>query len=798
MWLRFSSFILRQRTPILIVLGILTAFMLFNARKVKMNYEMYVVLPPEDSTFQEFERFKSQFGQESSVLVMGIEGAEILELQNFIQWQKTCSALKEIDGVDEVLALPTVALLKKNSQEKRFELQNLFQREVTSQPELDSLLNAFNNLPFYKGLIYNDSANIFLTAITLDRERLDSKDRGELMGEIMADCHSLEQKIGKEFHYSGLPHIRSNTTSQISKEIEIFIILAALITMLILFLFFRSMRATLFSMLVVLVGVAWAMGWMGLFGYKITMLTGLIPPLIIVIGIPNCIFLLNKYHQEFKTHGNQVKALSRVIQKIGNAIFLTNLTTSLGIAAFIFTKSRILVEFGIVTSISIMSVFVLSITLIPIFFSFSKPPVPRHTRHLENRWMRLVIQKMEFIVLNKRNYVYAVTIVILAVSIFGMTLIKTTGNISDDLPKDSKVYTDLLYLEKHFNGVIPFEVMIDTKKKGKALQASTLKKIDKLQKTISEYKMFSKPLSIVDGVKFSRQAFYNNNVKKYDLFNNQDKSFLAPYLSSKGQRSKMLNSFVDSNRRVTRIAVQMRDINTEEMDAMMATLKPQVDSIFNPEKYNVTLTGTSVIFLEGTKYLVKNLFTSLLLAIVVIALLMALLFNSARMVIMSLVPNLLPLVVTAGSMGYFGIPLKPSTILIFSIAFGISIDDTIHYLAKFRQELKGHHLGFKMAVLEALRETGISMIYTSVVLFFGFSVFTVSDFGGTVALGMLVSFTLFVAMNANLILLPSLLLSLDKRITTKAIEHESLFHLLDEEEEDINTEDLRLKKDGES
>lgn len=793
MWVKFSSIILRQRIPILIGLFLITLFMGYNATKVKMNYEMYSVLPREDSAFQQFEKFKRQFGQESAVLVLGIEGMGLFELKSFQSWYTLCEKLNEVDGVDEVLAIPTTASLKKNTQEKKFELIRIFDEVPKTQSELDSLMDAFYKLPFYAELVYDEKKELFLTAISLDRNRLDSKDRKELMDEIMLYCSEFEEESKAIVHYSGLPHIRSITTSQISKEIELFIALAALITALILFLFFRSIRNVMFSMLVVLTGVLWAMGWMGLFGYKITMLTALIPPLIIVIGIPNGIFLLNKYFQEYKTHGNQIKALSRVIQKIGNAIFLTNFTTSLGIAAFIFTKSRVLVEFGIITSISIMSVFLLSITLIPIIYSFNKPPRERHTKHLENRWMSIVIGKMMSIVLHKRSWVYAVTIAIVLVSFYGISLIKTTGNISDDLPHDDKVYQDLRYLESYFNGVIPFEVMIDAKKDGKAMQYSTLLKIEKLQNVLGEFDVFSKPLSIVEGIKFSRQMFYNGSPAKYGLFNNQDKSFLAPYLTNKGQNSKLLRSFVDSTRRVTRVTAHLEDISTGKMDTVMQALRPKVDSIFSPEKYNVTMTGSSVIFLEGTKYLVKNLFTSLLLAIFVIALLMAALFYSARMVLVSLIPNLIPLIVTAGAMGFIGVPLKPSTILIFSIAFGISIDDTIHYLAKFRQELKTQKISFKIAVLEALRETGISMIYTSVVLFFGFCVFTASNFGGTVALGLLVSFTLLVAMNANLILLPSLLLTLDRRFTTKALEHESLLQILDEEE-DIELDNLELDK----
>ena len=793
MWNNFSSIILRQRIPILVTISILTLVMAFFATRVKMNYEMYSVLPPGDSVLGKFEKFKRQFGQESSVLVLGLDSKKIFDLEVFSEWQELCAKLKKVDGVDEVLAVPTIAILEKNTSTKEFELVSFFPEKIRSQEDLDSLLNKFYDLPFYEGLIYDFEREVFLTALTLDRSKLDSKDRKELMDEINTFTSAFSEKNGIEIFCSGLPFIRSVTTSQISNEIQIFILLAGFITALIMYLFFRSVRTVMISMLIVMIGVVWAMGWMGIFGYKITMLTGLIPPLIIVIGIPNTIFILNKYHQEYRGHGNQIKALSRVIQKIGIAIFLTNFTTALGIASFIITDSRILVEFGIVTSIGIMSEFLISLTLMPIIYSFLKAPVQKQTKHLENRFMAGIIEKIISLVLNHRNLVYAGIILLALTSVYGISRIRTSGNIADDLPREEKVFTDLLFLEKHFNGVIPFEVMIDTKKKGKALQLSTLKKIEKLQKLISTYDLFSKPLSIVDGIKFSRQAFYNYRKTKYGLYNDQDKSFLAPYLTKKGGNSKMLNSFVDSNRQITRIAVQMKDVGTGEMDNLLRDLRPRVDSIFNPETYDVTLTGTSVIFLEGTKYLVKNLFSSLLLAIVVISFLMSFIFRSLRMILISLLPNLLPLVVTAGMMGFMDVPLKPSTLLIFSIAFGISIDDTIHFLAKFKQELKAQRISFKISVIEALRETGYSMIYTSVVLFFGFSVFTVSDFGGTVALGFLISFTLLVAMISNLIMLPSLLLTLDKRITTKAFEKEALLQILDEEE-DIELSSLDFDK----
>ena len=546
-------------------------------------------------------------------------------------------------------------------------------------------------------------------------------------------------------------------------------------------------------MLVVTVGVVWSVGIQSLFGYKVTILTGLIPPLIIVIGIPNCIFLLNKYHSEYKNHGNQIKALSRVIRKIGNAIFLTNTTTALGFATFIFTKSEILIEFGILAAIDIFVVFILSILIIPIIFSFLKAPKERHTKHLENKAMVKIVGVLEYLVKHQRKPVYIVTVIIIGLSIYGVSLITTTGNIIDDLPKNDPIVEDLKFFETSFNGVMPFEIVIDTKKKNGVFadNGKALYKIQKLQRELAKYKEFSKPLSVTEAIKFSYQAYKKGNPKFYILPPATELKKLKKYVKN-DNRKNSFSSFIDSNYQITRVSFQMADIGTKEMDILLNEIRPKIDDIFTPQEYNVSVTGTSVVFLKGTNYLVENLLTSLTLAIILIASLMSVLFSSVRMVLVSLVPNLLPLLITAGLMGFFGIPIKPSTILIFSIAFGISVDDTIHFLAKYRQELKQQQWNIKEAVYLALQETGVSMIYTSIILFFGFGVFTVSSFGGTIALGILVSVTLVFAMMADLILLPSLLLSLDKALTTKAFKKEPLIEILDEEE-DIDLDELQIK-----
>ena len=539
-------------------------------------------------------------------------------------------------------------------------------------------------------------------------------------------------------------------------------------------------------------------GTLAIFGFKITILTGILPPLLIVIGVENSIFLLNKYYNEFLIHGNKIKALSRVIRRIGAANLLTNATTAAGFAAFTITGNALLVEFGIIASINILIAYLVSLFLIPIIFSYLPNPKPQHIQHFEKGNVNKLLQKIVWVVLNRRNVVYIITGIAVVAGVLGVVRLRTTGNMVDDISHKSRLYKDLMFFEKHFNGVMPFEISIDTKKKKGLMRASTLQKLEALQDSMSGYPELSKPVSMVEVVKFSKQAFFKGNPAYYELPNNQERYFILSYVPNlEGGGSKsIINSFVDSTLQKTRISVQMANIGTTEIDTLQKSLRPTIDKIFPPEDFIVDITGGSIVFLEGTNYLVKNLISSLLLALLVITILMALTFSSFKMVVISLIPNLIPQLLTAAMMGYAGISIKPSTILIFSIALGISVDNTIHFLSRYRLQLIMNDWKIKESVLAALLETGFSMIYSAVVLFFGFAIFILSSFGGTEALGYLVSFTLLAAMLSNLFVLPSLLLTLDKRITTKAFK-EPLLEILDEED-DIELDDLEIEENRET
>ena len=457
--------------------------------------------------------------------------------------------------------------------------------------------------------------------------------------------------------------------------------------------------------------------------------------------------------------------------RIGVANLLTNSATATGFAAFTFTNNTLLVEFGLVAAISIMVIYALSLTMVPIFFSFLPPPKGKYTKHIEESLAKSLIDKVVFWVQHYRNPIYIVMGILILIGFAGALRLKTSGTIVDDISKRDPIYKDMLFFEKHFKGIMPLEITVDTKKKKGVMNLATLKKIDRLQDSLKTYKELSKALSIVEVIKTARQAFYAGDPQYYSLPTSNELTFMAGYIPSlKSKKRSLLDNFIDSNYQITRISIQMANVGITKIDSIQKSLKPTIDSIFSPSKYHVTITGTSVVFLKGSQFLIRNLWESIALAVVVIAMLLAFLFSSWRMILISLIPNLIPQLMTAALMGFTGIPIKPSTILIFSIALGISVDNSIQFLSRYRLQLKqtGHHI--PSSVISALKETGYSMIYSSTVLFFGFGIFVFSSFGGTQALGFLISFTLLIAGLLNMLVLPSLLLTLDKWSTTKAFE----------------------------
>lgn len=785
-WARVARFILKQRIIILLVLTVITIFMAYNIKYIQFSHSEPNLLPKNHEENIKYEEFTNIFGDEGNLIILAVKDSTLFSVDNFNQWIDLSNKLKTFSEIDFSVSVGDIKKLKKDKKNQRFIIEPLYDNKPESNEDVENIrTELFDNLPFFDNFLYNKKTGTIRTVIYIDQKVVNTIIREEFIFNVLnPTVKKFEKDTGLNVYVSGMPYIRTMNAQNIKDEIGLFVGLALLVTSLIFYIFFRSYRATFITFLVVSIGVIWAVGLIGLFQYEISVLMALIPPLIIVIGVPNAIFLINKYQNEVKKHGNQAKSLQRVISKVGNATLMTNITTASGFATFIFTNSQLLREFGIIASINIMAIFFLSLLLIPIFYSFMHKPKERHLEHLERKWMDAIVNWMEKMVRHHRIAIYVITVVIIIISLIGMNMIRVSGSLIEDMPQGKTFYKDILFFEDEFGGIMPLEILIDTKQKKGVMNLSTLKRMNKLDEEIDEIPELSKSISVLDLVKYSKQAFYNGNPKYYQLPTQQEQNFILSYTKNSDTNSDMLKNFVDSTGQYARITTFMKDIGTDKMEQIEERLIEKINKVFPDKKYDVSLTGKALLFIKGTNYLVKNLVISLSLAIFLISLFMAWMFRSFKMIIISLIPNILPLLITAGLMGYLGVPIKPSTILVFSIAFGISVDDTIHFLAKYRQELIARKWKVRKSVYAALRETGTSMFYTSVVLFFGFLVFTVSSFGGTKALGGLVSVTLLFAMVSNLLLLPSLLLSLESTIANKKTFKKPTISIIPKEEEE--------------
>lgn len=772
MWKKLGFLVLKHRVALLLLLLATTGLMGYFASKVKLSYEFSKAIPVDNPKYQDYLRFRKTFGDDGNILVLGIKTNKLFESKTFTRYRKLQNDIRNQKFVEDVLGVPGAVVLMKDSLAEKLVAKKIFDSTRTGQQALDSAKAVFENLPFYKSLLYNPNSKAYLMAVRINKDVLNSPGRSGVVQGINKAAEDFQKSTGIEVHLSGLPLIRTMIADRIQKEMKVFLFGSLALSVLILMMFFRSVSTTILSMLVVIIGVVWTLALIYLFGYKITLLTALIPSLVVVIGIPNCIYFINKYHTAYiagsQTNEKERKqeALVAMVSKMGVVTLFCNLTAAIGFAVFALTKSAILNEFGAVAGISIMLIFVISFILLPAALSFLPAPKPRELKYLTNRFITHLLDKIENWTVHHKGWIIGTTAVVLVFAVLGLMKLKSVGYIVDDLPKKDKIYTDLKFFEQNFKGVMPLEIVVDTKRKNGLTGMRALKvyeKVDSLDAFIARLPETNRPLSVAEGLKFAKQAFYENDSTQYLMPNAFDGAFVADYLrpSSGGKTnnlSKMMTSFIDSSRQRTRLSVNMADVGTIELPEVIDTIKKECNRIFDSSQYRITYTGASITFLEGSKFIINGLKESILWAFGLIALCMLYLFKSARIVACSLIPNIIPLVITAGIMGWAGVPLKPSTVLVFSVALGIAIDITIRFLVNYRQDLSHFNGDIEKTVRSTVHQTGISIIYTALVLTAGFVIFCASSFGGTFALGWLTSVTLVTATLTNLTLLPVLLL----------------------------------------
>jgi len=773
MWYRLGQNILKYKKTYLFFILLSTVVMGYFAVQIKLSYEYTKAIPSDNPKFIVYNEFVKKYGVDGTTVVVGFKTNQFYTKDFFNQVDALHKTIKQNTAVAEVMSIPTAYTISKDSVETKFNAAKIFHAPYTSDSLLLADKTVFENLPFYQNLYYNPDSNSYIMAISFIADSINSVSRTKIIGSIQNELERFSQSTKTEVHISGLPFIRTIMADRIKKEMLWFLVGSLVLSAITLLLFFRSISATIMSLAVVLMGVIWSLGTMVLLGQKITLLTALIPPLIVVIGIPNCIYFLNKYHTSYRETNDKDKALVQMVGRMGVVTLFCNITAAIGFFVFALTKSPLLKEFGWVSGLNIMILFFISLFFIPPVLSYLPAPKAKHVRYLDNQYLEKILIKIERWAFTHTKWVFGITIIAILISLVGVLQIKKEAFIVDDLPKQDKLYTDLKWFEQHAGGVMPLEVLVDTKKPNGLIRSiKPLEQIEEFNTFLLEQPELGKPLGLLEGIKFAKQAFYDGDSLSYAVPTGTEMAFIGPYFASAAPKegvkptgnnpAQLLNKFIDSAKRQTRISVNMKDIGSAKLPILLQKIDSASIAIFDTAKYNVVITGSSVTFLEGSNFIVKGLGESIFWAFLLIAICMIFLFRSFPILICSLIPNIVPLFITAGIMGWTGVSLKPSTVLVFSVALGIAIDVTIRFLVNYKQELP--HLNYQVhtTLVQTIKHTGISIIYTSLVLVAGFIIFCFSDFGGTKALGWLTSITLVVSTLTNLVLLPALIKSFIK------------------------------------
>ncbi len=783
MWLRIADFILKYRLPLLIaVASISIGLFIYAVPRITFSQEFISVVPEDDEDYQAYQQFRKTFGEDGGSIIAVLEGDGARKYEALNDLQDYVDYFKSQEGIANAFAPTTVPMMSVDGNAGRFEVRPATNKPLKNQKQADRLIRKLKKEPFYQGLLFGNEKEDIVVVVTLTKEVLATLEKHPLIAEVLQKMEALGEKHGFEPHFAGVPYVRTFMFTRLPLELSIFMGVALLFTGITLFLFYRQWAAVVVPVVLLMMSAISTLGYLAITGGVLQILNALLPPLIIILGVPPCIYMLSEYQQEFRVTGDKREALRQMVRKLGLVTFMIMGNTALSFFFLAFTEINLLQQMGLVAFASIMTTYVFTLVVITAVFSYLPAPSTKKLKHLDSKYLNRFLDSLYFLVMKRRKYVWIGTaVVVVAMAIGAALYLRPEFYILDDIPQSDKIYKDLQYVEDKFDGAMPFEIVIDTKRKGGATKLRNLRQVNKLQRKIEQYPEISRTVSLVDVLKWGRQALMMGDRSAYQLPIREEYDFIQVYAAeskdyttkAKGAKQNaaeggmMGAQLTDSTKQKLRITGFVRDIGASKMPELISRVEADMDSIFskvkNP-KHRMTgeVTGTSKIFLKTNKYLLDNLRITLIATLIIVCFQMFYLFKSWRIMLIAVAANLVPLLFTAGFMGFTGIPLKPSTMLIFQLSFSIAVDDCIHYLSMYRHERKTG-ASVQNAAGRTIRHTGLSIIYTSVVLFMGFMVFVPSAFGTTKYLGLLTAVTLMIAMFINLILVPALLMSFDTK-----------------------------------
>lgn len=746
---RFANFIIDHPKPILFVFGILVLSALYPALSIRTDFNLENFFPKHDPTIKDYEYLEQEFGRDDNIIMVGFKDDSLLSPSVLTDLRSIVDSVETIPLVTEVRSLWSAENIQGDG--ARLEFDPYLRDANLGTVSTDSLRNELTSDSFVEGFLVNDKATVtaFYLEITDDQNNFET--RRQIIQRLNDTLNQYRHKY--DFKLSGIPYYRNQYINYLNDEIAFYITLSSLLIVLLLWVLYRSTLGVLFPMMIVWLTILFTLAIMQLTGGYFEVMSSTIAPILLCVGIADSIHMISKYDDARVDGLNKRQSITEMLLTLGSATFLTSITTAIGFGTLMTSNIVPMKRFGIYTAVGVMVAFTITITFLPSVLSITGDrKIFRDKSAYLFDFFRTLLQKISRF--NQRNYKKIVvgTLLFTLVLGSGMLILKVNGKVFDELGPSTQPIKDAEFISQNLTPPFPMEFVINTGSENEIMEPEFLQKVEELTRHLEQYPEVDRVISINTLLKEVHQAMAPEQYKDQPL--PQDEQLIAQYiLLLEFNESDILPRFSDFSYQRIRIATNVYDVGSYQINKLQESLQSYLEENFPDSE--VTLTGSTILSADLNGKIVNSLFKSILLAFALISIIMAVLFRNVRMVLISLIPNILPLLMVAGFMGFTGIDIKASTAVIFTIAFGIAVDDSIHYLARVRVEMKrGRSLS--KALHYTTVKTGKAIIVTSVILMVGFGSLLTSVFISTVYMGLLVGLTVLTALLCDLFLLPSL------------------------------------------
>ena len=735
---------------------------IYPALQLRTDFNLENFFPKQDPTIRDYQYLEEEFGRDDNVIMVGFESDSLLTRRVLSDLKSITDSASQISFVSQVRSIFSAQQINKQGQQLTFD-PYIQRDDISDIPE--SIRADLVTDPFAEGFLINKQANV--TAFYLEIES--GKNNYTARDQIISDLKEILQPYQKryEFKISGIPYYRNQYVQYLNEEILFYISVSSFLIILLLWVLYRSFTGIIIPMLIVWLTILFTLAVMQLTGGYFEIMTSTIAPILLCVGIADSIHMISKYDDATLQGMDKPASIKEMLLTLGSATFLTSITTAIGFGTLMTSDIVPMKRFGIYTAAGVLIAFLVTIFFVPssltlvniknIFKDKSAGIFKFFNKYLE--------QLSQF---NRRNYKRIIVWFTAGTIIIGSGafLLKVNGKVFDELSDETEPIQHAQFFSENLSPPFPLEIIIDTEEENGIMDPSFLQSLDEFNRHLNSFPEVKRTTSFNTLIAQVHKTMAPEKAASNPIPGSEE--LIAQYLLLlEVSDTEFLERVTDFSYQKIRVAAQIKDAGSYRVTQIRDSLSTYLQTKFPDSE--ITMTGSTILSADLNGKIVSSLFKSIGLAFVLISAIMAFLFKNVRMVFISLIPNVLPLIMVAGIMGFTGIDIKSSTAVIFTIAFGIAVDDSIHYMARLRVEMK-RGLTLDEALNIATRKTGKAIIVTSLILLAGFGTLLTSVFSSTVYMGLLVCLTVFGALLADLVLLPSLFYWIRPRFSFAKVE----------------------------